>query len=218
MNWYIYYMKPIHQHLKPPKQFIDEPLRRLSTARAWVYVQRMRCTLEPRERLSTSMYLWVQFPPCWRSGWLINTARNISLPLDATLSVTLKTPHSRSRCGHSSFLVQPSLLLHNIFTANIIRKDDSKSSFLFLLPLLRCHSYAFRNETYDISSLGVTPGPRSRSQLNIIEKEVVQHNIVLCCLNFENIHTINTVKSWFYFQLTINLLQPMEWSVKLFKV
>lgn len=127
MNWYIYYMKPIHHDLKPPTQFIDEPLRRLSTARAWVYVQRMLCTLEPRERLSTSMYLWVQFPPCWRSGWLINTARNISLPLDATLSVTLKTPHSRSRCGHFSFLVQP----WTIFTATY-RKDDSKSSFLFI--------------------------------------------------------------------------------------
>lgn len=37
--------------------------------------------------------------------------------------------------------------------------------------------------------------------VNIIEKEVVQHNIVLCCLNFENLSIINTVKSWFYFKL-----------------
>lgn len=202
MNWYIYYIKPIHHHLKPPTQFIDEPLRRLSTARAWVYIQRMLCTLEPRERLSTSMYLWVQFPPCWRSGWLINTARNISLPLDATLSVTLKTPHSRSRCGHFSFLVQPSLLLHNIFTANRLLLEKTIVNHPSFSSCLYYDAIHFMRLETRLTTYQVWESPQDHDlgvNVNNIEKEVVHHNIVLCCLNFENIHTINTVKSWFYF-------------------
>lgn len=123
-----------------------------------------------------------------------------------TLAHAAVIPHSQSN-HHYCYII--SLLL--ILLEKTIVNHPSFSSCLYYDAIL------MRLETR-LTTYQVWESPQDHDlgvNVNIIEKEVdvVQHNIVLCCLNFENIHTINTVKSWFYFQLTINSLQPMEWIV-----